>query len=278
MTFYQFNVFIVLCIKKFEQSLKKIIFAPKIRIRNMKNNVLVFIAIFVVTLCLVSCGNKEQKVNSEGIDSSKIAVESPILDEYGKLMPGCKNLISVEVEGIDVAEALIYIDEDAGDAYIEETGVSLVPYEGGKSVKMIISFKDKGGTKEFEVEKTLPAPQVRFFNAETNVIQDYDIENIATVIVEIVADDTFAKLFPQDSKYRITSFDAVLMRAEDEIKSVSVKEAYESNQINISTLQDAAMEGDCIVINIWKIQRQDFEGNWHDVEVPEKAKEIKLKV
>ena len=237
-----------------------------------------FIAIFVVTLCLISCGNKEQKINSEGIESSKITVTSPILDKYGKLMPGCKNLISVEVEGIDVKEALIYIDEEAGDAYIEESGVSLVPYEGGKSVKMIVSFKDKGGTKEFEVLNSLPEPQVRFFNAETNVIQDYDIENVAAVIVEIVADDTFADLFPLDSKYKIISFDAVLMRAEDEIKSISIKEGYDSNQINISTLQDAAMAGDYIVINIWKIQRQDFEGNWHDIDVPEKAKEITLKV
>ncbi|HOZ29657.1 MAG TPA: GldM family protein [Bacteroidales bacterium] len=244
----------------------------------MKNQVILFLNVFVIAFLMVSCGNKEQKVNSEGIESSQITVKSDILDEYGKLMPGCKNLISVEVEGIDVAEALIYLDEDAGDAYIEETGVSLVPYKGGSKVKMIVSFKDKGGTKEFEVEKSLPAPQLRFFNAETNVIQDYDIENVATVVVEIVADDTFAKLFPLDSKYRITSFDAVLMRAEDEIKSISVKEEYDSNQINISTLQDAAEKGDYIVINIWKIERQDFEGNWHDVEVPEKAKEITLKI
>ncbi|MDD3859717.1 MAG: hypothetical protein PHW83_05920 [Bacteroidales bacterium] len=244
----------------------------------MKNKVFTVSVICIVTLFAFSCGNKEQKVNSEGIDSNEIAVKSAILDEYGKLMPGCKNLIAIEVEGIDVAEALIYIDEDAGDAYIEETGVSLVPYEGGKKVKMIVSFNDKGGTKEFEVAEALPAPQVRFFNAETNVIQDYDIENVATVIVEIVADETFTKLFPLDSKYRIISFDAVLMRAEDEIKNISVKEAYDSNQINISTLQDAAVKGDYIVINIWKIERQDFEGNWHDVEVPEKAKEITLKI
>lgn len=244
----------------------------------MKNK-LVFSLVFVLfSALIISCGNKEQKVNSDGIDSDKIKVESAIIDEYGKLMPGCKNVINVKVEGIDIAEALIYIDNEAGDAYQEEKTVALVPYDGGKSIDMIVSFEEKGGKKSFEVADQIPDPQVRFFNAETNEIQDYDIENVASVIVEMVGDDKFTELFPEDSQYKILSFEAKLMRGEEEIKDISVKENYDSHQINISTLQDVAKSGDCIVVNVKTAQRQDFEGNWHDVEIPEKAKEIKLKL
>jgi len=244
----------------------------------MKRTVLNLFLVAIISVLVMSCNNQERKVNSDGIDSDKIKVESAILDEYGKLMPGCKNVISVKVEGIDIAEALVYIDEEAGDAYIEESGVGLVPYEGGKKIKMIVSFEEKGGKKEFDVAESLPEPQIRFFNAETNEIQDYEIENIATVIVEMVADDNFAKLFPEDSEYRILAYDAFLMRGEVEVKSISVKEGYEDNQINISTLQDAAAQGDQIVIKVFSAQRKDFEGNWHDIEIPEKAKEVTLKI
>lgn len=244
----------------------------------MKKTVLNLLGLAVFAVALISCGNNERKVNSDGVDSNKIKVESAIIDEYGKLMPGCKNLVKVSVEGIDIADALVYIDEEAGDAFIEEAGVYLAPYESGKSVNMIVSFDDKGGKKEFKVADKLPEPQLRFFNAETNEILDYEVENISTVVVELVADDKFGELFPEDSEYRIISFDAVLMRAEDEIKNISVKENYELSQINISTLQDVAKAGDYIVIDIWSIQRKNYEDNWIDVDVPEKLKEVTIKL
>lgn len=244
----------------------------------MKRTVLNSIIIVVVAMAAVSCGNTERKVNSDGVESEKIKVESAILDEYGKLMPGCKNLVTVSVEGVDIADALVYIDEEAGDAYIEEAGVYLAPYLADKKVNMIVSFDEKGGTKEFDVADKLPEPQIRFFNAATNEILDYELENITTVVVELVADDKFAELFPEDSEYRILSFKAILKRGEVEIKNISFKEAYESNQIDISTLQDVAKDGDVIVINVNALQRKNYEGTWLDIDVPAKVKEVTLKL
>ncbi len=245
----------------------------------MKKHTFKFITIAIaIVITFFSCKNQERKVNKEGVESDKISVKSAILDEYGKLMPQCKNMLSVDVEGIDIAEALPYIDNDAGDAYLESDGVGLVPYEAGKTISLIVSFEDKGGTKEFEVADKIPAPQVRFFNAETNVIQDYDIENVTAVVVEVVADDKFAELFPEDSEYVITAFTAKQMRGEEELNSIIVESDYSSNQIDLSNLQENAQTDDVIVVNITGLQRVDFEGNTHDVEIPEKMQEINLTV
>ncbi|MDD2387457.1 MAG: hypothetical protein PHP52_11825 [Bacteroidales bacterium] len=244
----------------------------------MRKLLLSFVPVLIIMFSIISCNNQKRDVNKEGVESDLIKVESPILTEYGKLMPQCKNILTVEVEGIDIADAIVYIDDDAGDAYMGTAGVGLVPYEGGKNISMIVSFDDEGGTKEFEVADKLPEPYVRFFNALNFEIQDYSFENVAPVIVEIIAEQKFAELFPEDNKYMFTSFVATQMRGEQMLKGITVEEGYESNQIDISTLQENAEVGDIILINITGIQRIDFEGNAHNVEIPEKMKEIKLTV
>jgi hypothetical protein len=234
--------------------------------------------VILISITIISCNNQERKVNKEGVESDLIKVESPILDEYGKLMPNCKNIISINIEGIDIADAIVYLDNDGGDAYMETAGVGLVPYEPGKNVSMIVSFEEEGGTKDFEVADKLPEPYIRFFNAETFEIQDYDIENVTAVVIEVVAGKTFTELFPEDSEYVFTSFLATQMREEEELKNITVESNYNSNQIDISTLQENAKTGDIIVVNITGLQRIDFEGNMHDVEIPKKMKEINLTV
>jgi hypothetical protein len=242
--------------------------------KTISNLFLVAIALFAV----VACNNQERKVNKEGVDSDQIIVESAILDEYGKLMPQCKNLVSVDVKDIDIMEALVYLDEDKGDAYIESAGVGLVPYEGGGSVSMIVSFEEEGGTKDFEVAEELPEPYVRFYNAETFDILDYEIENIATVIVELVADDTFAELFPEDANYYITDYTAKLLRGDEEVKAIAFDDDGETNKIDLSVLQEGAQVGDQIVVSILGIERMDFDYMYHDLEVPESMKEITLTI
>jgi hypothetical protein len=244
----------------------------------MRKLFLNLIPVIAIIIGISSCNNAERKVNKEGVESDKIKVESAILDEYGKLMPQCQNIISVDVEGIDIADAIVYIDNDAGDAYMLTEGVGLAPYEPGKNISMIVSFEEEGGTKEFEVAEQLPDPQVRFFNALNLEIQDYKFENVAPVVVEIVADDKFAELFPNDAEYVFTSFVAKQIRGEQELKDITVEAEYNSNQIDLSALQENAQAEDIIQISITGIQRIDFEGNTHDVEVPEKMKEIKLTI
>ncbi|MDD4148902.1 MAG: hypothetical protein PHE33_02625 [Bacteroidales bacterium] len=244
----------------------------------MKKLLLSFIPVLIIAISIVSCNNQNRDVNKEGVKSEEIKVNSAILDEYGKLMPQCKNILTVEVEGIDINEAIVYIDDDAGDAYMLTEGVGLVPYESGKNISMIVSFEEEGGTKEFEVADKLPAPNVRFFNSLNLEIQDCKFENVAPVIVEIIADKKFAELFPEDATYIFTSFVATQMRGEKMIKDFTVKEGHNSNQIDISPLQENAEVGDVIVISINGIQRIDFEKNAHDVEIPEKMKEMKLTI
>ncbi|MDD2387994.1 MAG: hypothetical protein PHP52_14560, partial [Bacteroidales bacterium] len=237
-----------------------------------------FVPVLIVILSVIACNNQERDINKDGVESDLIKVESPILNEYGKLMPQCKNNLTVEVEGIDIADAIIYIDNDAGDAYMATDGVGLVPYKAGKNINMIVSFDDEGGTKEFEVADKIPDPYVRFFNDLNIEIEDYKFENVAPVIVEIKANPKFEELFPEDANYIFTSFVATHMRNEEMIKRVTVEEEYESKQIDISPLQENAEVGDIILVNITGIQRIDFDGNPHNVEIPEKMKDIKLTI
>ncbi len=246
----------------------------------MKKSIFSVFVITLVAFVTFSCGNQELKVNKKGVESDLIKVESPILDEYGELMPNCKNIVAVDVEGIDVADAIVYLDEDGGDAYMEAAGVGLVPYKGSTPVVMIVSFDEEGGTKEFKVAEELPAPKVRFFNAETFEIQDFSIENISAVVVEVVADAKFAELFPNDAEYQIVGFDAALIRGGEELQKIESPEEQDDfgNQIDISTLQENAEAGDVIVVNITELQRINFEGAAYPVEVPENMIGIELTV
>ena len=244
----------------------------------MKKNLYSFISIAFVVFTMLSCNNKERKVNSEGVDSDKIKVTCAVMDNYKMLMPGCKNMMTVAVEGIEIADALVYVDKEMGDAYMTEEGIGIVPYEANKPINLIVSFEEKGGTKEFKVADKLPEPKLRFFNAETNEILDFEIENITAVIVELAGDDKFVELFPEDSKYRFLSYEAKLMRGEQEIKKIGVEKDYNDGQINVSTLQETAKSGDKILIKIGIAERQNFEGNWVAQELPDAKKEITLTI
>jgi hypothetical protein len=244
----------------------------------MKKYILYFLLLSYVFLSLLSCKGKNGENNDGSNTLDKLKINSAIIDEYGKLMPGCKNLVGIECSGLDIAKAEFDFDDEGGKVEISKDSVFLIPELDKDKIKLNIKSGKKSGSIDFEVADSLPEPQIRFFNAETNEIQDYEIENISTVIVEVVADDVFAELFPEDSKYRITSYDAVLMRNDEELKSTGVIEEYDSNQINISTLQDVAKEGDNIVIRVLAIQRKNYEGKWLDISVPAKLKEVKLEL
>ena len=241
----------------------------------MKSKLIYFLA-FVVLLS--ACGNKKSQVNKDGVESDKIQVSSAILDEYGKLMPGCKNIVKIDVKDFNIEDALVYIDNDGGDAFIENQGIVLVPFNPGKDIDLIVSFEDKGGLKKIGVSEKIPVPVLKVLDKTSLADFGSEIEKIIPAIVKISADEKFAKLFPEDSKYFFKSYEIILKNQNGAVIKNQKVDNYESDVIDLAEFQKIAVPNSTLEIIIAKVVRKNFEGNFIDVDLDENARSIKLTI
>ncbi len=241
----------------------------------MKSKLIYFLAFAVL---LSACGNKKSQLNKEGVESDKIKVSSAVLDEYGKLMPGCKNIVKIDVKDFNIEDALVYIDNDGGDALIENQGIVLVPFNPGKDIDLIVSFEDKGGSKKIGVNEKLPAPVLKVLDKTSLADFGSEIEKIIPAILKISADEKFAKLFPEDAQYFFKSYEIILKNQNGTVIKNQKVDNYQSDVIDLSDIQKIAAPNSTLEIIFTKVVRKNFEGNLIDVNLDENIHSIKLTI
>ncbi|HOK37850.1 MAG: hypothetical protein WHW07_06070 [Bacteroidales bacterium] len=241
----------------------------------MKSRLFYFLALVIF---LSACGNKKSQVNKKGVESDKIQVFSAVLDEYGKLMPRCKNIVKIDVKDFNIEDALVYIDNDEGDALIQNQGIVLIPYNPGKDINLIVSFEDKGGSKKIGVSEKIPAPVLKVFDKTSMAEFGSEIERIIPAIVKISADEKFAKLFPEDAQYFFKSYEIILKNQNGAVIKNQKVEDYESDVIDLSDIQKIAVQNSTLEIIFTKVVRKDFEGNLTDVDLNENSRILKLTI
>lgn len=135
--------------------------------------------------------------------------------------------------------------------------VTVVP-KSGKVVLTVSSGGNKIGSREFNVRQ-IPAPEITPFSSDGKQINLKLGISARTpkIFVKPIPDESFKQFLPDDAKFRIAQAEVTLVSGGLGRKTIRVGE-----EINVASL--GARKGDNIVIEIKKVERQNFRKEVED--------------
>lgn len=191
-----------------------------------------------------------------------IQVQSQAISQ---LYLGCGNELSVQVPSLGSGYNPDF--RASGGSVIKGNGpglVTIIP-NSPKVALTVINDGNTIGTENFGVRK-VPRPEIKVTarGQEIDTKQGYPVGRLRSLEANAIPDENFAALLPKDARYRVAEWDAFLARGSAPVASLTRQT---SQRIDISSWQQKARPGDRIVIEIKKVQRQNFRGNIEDVAI-----------
>ena len=136
--------------------------------------------------------------------------------------------------------------------------VTVVP----KSRKVTLTVSSNGnrvGSREFGV-RAIPAPEIKAYTDQGEVnLKDGIPAKTPRLILRAQADPSFAEFLPNDAKFRVSEAEITLVSGGLGRGSIRSGE-----RVNLSSITRNARKGDQLVIEIKKVQRQNFRKQVED--------------
>ncbi|MEO9872353.1 type IX secretion system motor protein PorM/GldM [Ekhidna sp.] len=170
----------------------------------------------------------------------------------------CGNALDVQVPALGTAYNPSF-SASGGDAIKgSQTGqVTIVPKTLRKVILTVSSNGNKIGTREFGV-RGIPAPDIKVFTSAGEVNQKDGIPSgTPELFLKAIPDESFAQFLPNDSKFRIAEAEITLVSGGLGRGSVRASET-----VNLRGMR--GRKGDQLVIEIKKVQRQNFRKQVED--------------
>ncbi|HEY8399896.1 MAG TPA: gliding motility protein GldM, partial [Cytophagaceae bacterium] len=179
------------------------------------------------------------------------------------LYRNCGNKLNVQVPALGNEYKPTFTAEGATIIPGAERGmVTVVPT--GASVKLKVSSNGNYlGEEKFNV-LLIPNPtiEIKVNNKKVDPLKGIDKNELRSVSVRAVADKDFAKLLPDDAYFKVTEARVSLVAN----KKVKVNPKTFSNEFeNISSWRDEANTGNYLLVEVLKVKRKNFRGEWEDV-------------
>jgi TonB family protein len=201
----------------------------------------------------------------DGYDSPKKERDTIIAPEYtGKveikplasndLYEGCGNHILI----IGATNPQFSIAKNGSYVSVKDNKnkIIAIPYDDSKTITIWVYENDKLiGKKIFNVKK-VPAALAQVFvdGKEINTSKGINLKNLEKIELRAMADKDFAKIFPDEIKYKIGNLDATtytLKRGNSVILTSK----------NITEISQQAKKGDVLEIQIIDVRRTNFRGS-----------------
>lgn len=171
---------------------------------------------------------------------------------YNDLYEGCGNHILIT--GATNPQFAVtngsYIPKD------DKSKTIVIPNDGSKTMTIWVYENDKLiGKKIFIVKKVPPAlAQVFVDGKEINTSKGINLKNLERIELRAMADKDFAKIFPDEIKYRIDGSDAITYTVKRRNNIILT-----SN--NLKETAQKAQKGDILEIKIEYAKRENFRGS-----------------
>ena len=133
--------------------------------------------------------------------------------------------------------------------------VTLVPT--AKDVKLSVSSGgNKIGDQDFKV-RLIPKPDITVTagGRPVNMKQGMASPGPRELTITAKPDESFKNFLPEDARYRITSFEIVLVRGK---RPVGSPQTVSGNSINLNSYAAQAQPGDRYVVEVKQVQRKNF--------------------
>ncbi len=136
--------------------------------------------------------------------------------------------------------------------------VTIVP----QSNKVVLSVSSNGnlvGSREFGVRR-IPAPEIKAFTDAGEVSLKSGISaKTPRLYLRAISDESFAQFLPDDAKFRVAEAEVTLVSG-----GLGRGSMRSGEQINLGKIASQARKGDRLVIEIKKVQRQNFRKQVED--------------
>lgn len=177
----------------------------------------------------------------------------------------CGNEMRVEVPALGTAYNPTFRAEGATVVPGSKTGsVTLIP--NSRKVKLLV-YNDNNfiGNQEFDV-RGVPLPEVRveMGGRPADTQRGVKVNQIRSLSAVVIPDEDFARLLPNDAKYRVAEW-TVSLASGPRRKGEPLR--FTTSEGNISRFRQLARPGDRLVIEVKRVERLNYQGNKEEVRV-----------
>ena len=171
----------------------------------------------------------------------------------------CGNKLDVQVPALGNSYNPAFRAQ-GGDALkgSERGQVTIVP----KSRKVTLTVSSNGntiGSREFAV-RAIPQPEIKAFTDRGEVnLKDGIPAKTPRLVLQAIADQSFAEFLPDDAKFRVAEAEITLVSG-----GLGRGSFRTGSQVNLAANLRNARKGDQLVIEIKKVQRQNFRKQVED--------------
>lgn len=173
----------------------------------------------------------------------------------------CGNKLDIQVPALGTSYNPAFTAKN-GDAIkgADKGQVTIVPKVASEVELTIASNGSVIGTRSFGVRR-IPAPEIRvYLNPNEQVNEKTGISSkTPRLYLKAVPDESFAQFLPEDANFRIASAEVTLVSGGIGRKTIQAGEV-----VDLSAIAAQARKGDQIVIEIKKVQRQNFKKEVED--------------
>ncbi|MGI4864029.1 MAG: gliding motility protein GldM [Janthinobacterium lividum] len=174
----------------------------------------------------------------------------------------CGNKLSVQVPALGAQYQPSFSASGASVITGQKGEVTLVP--NAREVTLNVSSGGNAiGSQNFKV-RPIPNPTIKCFvgSSEANEKQGTPGSAIRSITMRAIPDPGFATFLPEDARYRVSKFTAVLARGKRPVVGPKV---INGPQGDMSDMVNAYREGDRLFIEVQGVQRNNFQGQVEDV-------------
>jgi len=174
----------------------------------------------------------------------------------------CGNKLSVQVPALGAQYQPSFSASGASVISGQKGEVTLVP--NSREVTLNVSSGGNAiGSQTFKV-RPIPNPTIKCFagGSEANEKQGTPGLQIRSITLRAIPDPGFATFLPEDARYRVSRFTAVLARGK---RPVIGPKTINGPQGDFSDMTSAYKEGDRLFIEVQGVQRMNFQNQTEDV-------------
>jgi gliding motility-associated protein GldM len=150
--------------------------------------------------------------------------------------------------------------------------VTLVPNAPQVSLK-VSSGGNFIGEENFKV-RLIPKPDIQAMNGAKPVDEKQGVPapGPASITMKANPDESFKTFLPNDARYKVTEWEAILVRGRRPVK----QKTFTTDNGSFSDFRAVAQAGDRIVIDVKTVKRMNFKNEIENVSIPTTIKNIPL--
>ncbi|GAB3635465.1 gliding motility protein GldM [Hymenobacter arcticus] len=174
----------------------------------------------------------------------------------------CGNKLSVQVPALGAQYQPSFSASGASVITGQKGDVTLVP--NAREVTLNVSSGGNAiGSQTFKV-RPIPNPTIKCYagGSEANEKQGTAGTSIRSITMRAIPDPGFATFLPEDARYRVSRFTAVLARGK---RPVIGPKTINGPQGDFSDMVNAYKEGDRLFLEVQGVQRMNFQNQTEDV-------------